>query len=325
MVMREATRCPTCRRPALMRRRGQGAISVAGLAAAAAEETETMDVAPPPGTGGMLRRWAVRDNVTDAFTEDEDDEDSVLEGWIPQQADAGIAPATSSRPRRPRTQEFEVLIEKEGEELGLDVLQHDWETLLITRIKEGPLRLWNQRHPQHGIRHGDRIVEVNGQRGNSELLIATIRSEWSLRMVIRRLVEFGVSVQRPNGHRLGLDVMQQLRSLRVLQVREGPFRRWNAGVTFDFQVQPTDYIVEVNGVHGNSASLLQEIQDSESPQLQLVLVRRRAAELSAPRPEPEVPPVSRGLPPQRGCGHRTQPAMRGSEASCTCGGSGRLL
>merc|ERR1712113_956826 len=56
---------------------------------------------------------------------------------------------------------------------------------------------------------------------------------------------------------------------------EGPLQRWNSSnATFDLQVQPTDYIVEANGVRGTSVQLLEEIQGS-STQLDLVLKRNQ--------------------------------------------------
>lgn len=176
---------------------------------------------------------------------------------------------------RSRTRDFEVKVDKDGEELGLDVLHEDNETLLISRIKDGPLQSWNASHPDFAVQQGDRIVEVNGKRGSSELLIDTIRGERALQLTVRRLLEFIVVVQRPStgNTRLGLDVMQFDRSLRIEQVGDGPFRCWNDRAGLDRQVRASDFIVEVNGVRGTSTELLQAIHNDACLQLHLLLCR----------------------------------------------------
>lgn len=176
---------------------------------------------------------------------------------------------------RNRTRDFEVKVDKDGEELGLDVLHEDNETLLISRIKDGPLQSWNASHPDFCVQQGDRIVEVNGKRGSSELLIDTIRGERALQLTVRRLLEFIVVVQRPStgNTRLGLDVMQFDRYLRIEQVGDGPFRCWNDRAGLDRQVRASDFIIEVNGVRGTSTELLQAIHNDACLQLQLLLCR----------------------------------------------------
>lgn len=97
-------------------------------------------------------------------------------------------------------------------------------------------------------------------------------------MLIRRLLQFNVAIHRQQGMRLGLEVAQERRHLRILAIGEGPFQTWNAGVAFDLQVQSTDCIVEANGVRGTSAQLLEQMQGG-GPLLDLVLVRSQV-----PRP-----------------------------------------
>jgi len=304
LAMGESTRCPTCRRPALARKQGQGGTALSSLAPV---EAESEDSAASFATGGRrlqrararaarlalsradaLPSWAARVGLEESEDWDYDVETGVASRRIRRFHARSRRPLRSVSPRQGRTWEFEVTVVKNGEELGLDVLQQDWQTLLISRVKDGPLMEWNLSHPERSVCQGDRIIEVNGQRGNSEELIAAIRGGRSLHLMVRRLLEFCVTVWRPvggAGSRLGLEVAQQARCLRILQVTDGLLRRWNAGVAFDLRVQAGDSVIEVDGIRGTSAELLWAIQRNEQEQLQLVVVRGRPPDLPPEQPQ----------------------------------------
>jgi len=214
-------------------------------------------------------------------------EDAVLE----QTPSAASPRALSMTPRAPaptpqpvKAREFPVTIIKESEELGLDVLQHDGATLLITKIREGLVATFNKGQPEDGIvQAGDRITEVNGYRGNSEELIRTIRSSQTICMTIRRLVEFTVTVSVSKlSRRLGINVMQGGCSLTVLGLTDGPFSQWNSCVNQDLKVQPGDLVVEVNGVRGTAETLRQAIEQGRD-KLRMSFVVERGRLASVPR------------------------------------------
>jgi len=276
LAMREATRCPTCRRPALARKQGPDGTSLAALASS--HSSSAGGGSGGTGHGGRTNGGprshsrAARPRL------------NALRGggtanpWHPElyTSTTVSSSALGLVPRgRNRTRDFEVKVDKDGEELGLDVLHEDNETLLVSRVRDGPLQSWNASHSDCCVQQGDRIVEVNGKRGSSELLIDTIRGERALQLKVRRLLEFIVVVQRPiNGNtRLGLHVMQFGRYLRIEQVADGPFRCYNDRVGLDRQVRASDFIVEVNGVRGTSAELLQAIHNDTCLRLQLLLSR----------------------------------------------------
>jgi len=195
-----------------------------------------------------------------------------------------MTPTAHVPPAQPvvKAREFQVTIMKESEELGLDVLQHDSATLLITRIREGLVATFNRGQPDDGIvQAGDRITEVNGSRGNSEELISTIRSSQTICMTIRRLVEFTVTVSKLT-RRLGINVMQGGCSLTVLGLTEGPFLQWNSCVNQDLKVQPGDLVVEVDGVRGTAETLLQAIEQGHD-KLRMSFVVERGRLTSVPR------------------------------------------
>merc|ERR1712146_469145 len=53
-----------------------------------------------------------------------------------------------------------------GGKLGIDVDHEDNKTLLVESISGGLVGDWNTAHPELQVRVGDRIVEVNGLKGD---------------------------------------------------------------------------------------------------------------------------------------------------------------
>mmetsp|Transcript_20503 Transcript_20503/g.56908 ORF Transcript_20503/g.56908 Transcript_20503/m.56908 type:complete len:718 (-) Transcript_20503:154-2307(-) len=272
-TMREETRCPTCRRPALSRKLAEGGTAVASLIQGRSRESSE----PRRRSRSLSIRRGRRvseDDLVDAeirlaaeaitaFLEARGE----LPLWVPSMLQSSS-----------QAYDFEVVIEKGANELGVDVVKHDAETLLISRITAGPVMVWNCANPQLCVRNGDRIVAVNDQRGDSELLIELIRTQNRLKLSLRRLLQIRVTVRRNESGRLGINIAQHRRSLRILHISPGPFHLWNARVPLDLHVQTSDHIVEVNGVRGTATELLQAIEQSGN-ELSLVLVRSRAPEL----------------------------------------------
>jgi len=59
-----------------------------------------------------------------------------------------------------------------GEAFGMKFDCSDGETIGVTKVKPGHfMSSWNDNHPDFEIRRGDRIVEVNGVRGNAKRLM----------------------------------------------------------------------------------------------------------------------------------------------------------
>lgn len=107
---------------------------------------------------------------------------------------AGSSTVSLSRPHRTRhcgisIKEFIIhLLPSKRKRLGVGATHADnGRTLLLTRIDEqGLVADWNTRHPASGVSLGDSIVEVNGKRGNVEVLAAELRSHQLLKIVLRR-------------------------------------------------------------------------------------------------------------------------------------------
>lgn len=189
----------------------------------------------------------------------------------------------------PEFREFEVHIIKESDELGLDVAQEDDDSLLVKKLRDGPVSVWNLTHQGQEIQPGDRIYRVNGTTGTCDTLVSTIRGSKSLVMGIRRTCLLRVSIQKTADGRLGVDISQHSKCLRVLRIRSGPFSKWNQQNPFDQQVWASDEIVEVNGIHGTSADLLEAIKKSGD---QINFVIKRPSRTDA---------FSQGLASKRSC------------------------
>merc|ERR1711904_490994 len=71
--------------------------------------------------------------------------------------------------------------------LGLDVLHSaKGEALPISRVDGGPAEKWNIEHPDQRIEAEDRIVEVNGIRGDVSLLLKACTDGRVLKLSLMR-------------------------------------------------------------------------------------------------------------------------------------------
>lgn len=182
--------------------------------------------------------------------------------------------------------EFEVSLLR-GLGLGIDVNQRDRQTLLVTRVAcEGSVAKHNKRSRSHWaslpfsfdrsprktgeggvpdeIMPGDRIVEVNGIRGDVRNMISRIKGDDHLRLTLRRLEEITVSVARPPE---SLDLKLQSAicaddadavSLEVLSMH-------GILIMSPVDMQVEDRIVALNGVRGDATRLRWELQDARLP------------------------------------------------------------
>lgn len=198
-------------------------------------------------------------------------------------------------PRDEENREWEVRVTKDGDEVGIDVLQHEKDSLRVTNIKAGPILLWNQQNPDQALRPGDRIVSVNGERGDSEQLIGAVRAAQELCLGMRRILWLRVELWKDEGP-LGIDVSSHSRSLKILKIRPGPFTTWNSKASTDHRVCENDQIVEVNGVTGEADDLLQAIRVSGNQINLLLSVSGRSQSHGAHRshgiPRPMPPPAN---------------------------------
>eukprot|EP00927_Polykrikos_kofoidii_P013367 TRINITY_DN15824_c0_g2_i1.p1 TRINITY_DN15824_c0_g2~~TRINITY_DN15824_c0_g2_i1.p1 ORF type:complete len:265 (+),score=55.22 TRINITY_DN15824_c0_g2_i1:86-880(+) len=90
-----------------------------------------------------------------------------------------------------RPREFRVHLVKgptgDSAKLGLDISQSALQSLHVKRVKKGLTTEWNKKFPSLSVQVGDRIIEINGSRGNSAKLLSIVKSESELEMVVCRI------------------------------------------------------------------------------------------------------------------------------------------
>jgi len=83
--------------------------------------------------------------------------------------------------------EFTIVLKKTaGSKLGVDVDHQDGMTLLIDAVTGGLMEAWNVANPDKQVKAGDRIMEVNGCRGEVCQLVDECKKTQELVMKVRR-------------------------------------------------------------------------------------------------------------------------------------------
>lgn len=161
-----------------------------------------------------------------------------------------------------QTATWVVRIEKErdDEPLGIEVAIDMCNNMSLSRRPEedGPVRTFCEDYPDMALMPGDRITEVNGQRGEAGTLLAIMQRTRCLAMRIRRNVKFVVVIRRvhPSGN-LGLNCRADGKNLVVDHVREGgDIAEANRCALAGSQIFPGNVIERVNGVPGDPSDLL---------------------------------------------------------------------
>mmetsp|Transcript_60777 Transcript_60777/g.170323 ORF Transcript_60777/g.170323 Transcript_60777/m.170323 type:complete len:145 (+) Transcript_60777:172-606(+) len=89
------------------------------------------------------------------------------------------------------TSEFTIMLKKtEGcNLLGIDVDLGDGVSLVVDDVKEGTgmVQAWNKANPKKAVAKDDRIVAVNGVRGDSVRLAEACKNDAVLEMVVSRI------------------------------------------------------------------------------------------------------------------------------------------
>jgi len=102
-------------------------------------------------------------------------------------ADTFKTPLQSPKNYQDTTREFTVEVVKTPEsKLGVDVDHQDGLTLFVDQVTDGIIRAWNQQNPEQQVQHGDRIIEINGLRGDVHKLIDECKKSQTLVMKVRK-------------------------------------------------------------------------------------------------------------------------------------------
>lgn len=151
--------------------------------------------------------------------------------------------------------ELVIMLEREiHAHMGLQLDSMDGFSAFVDDIHPGAIHAWNCYHPPHmNLQVHDRIVGVNGIRGDPSRLLQEMKTSTQWVLTIQRPTLMHIVV----GASLGLDLKYspQGRSLLIAEVHDGTIKQWNESAQF-FKVEKNDRIVEVNGFSGPATALL---------------------------------------------------------------------
>lgn len=145
-----------------------------------------------------------------------------------------------------------------SEDLGLDVDDGGGSNLLVLRVHHGVFQEWNEAQPENSIRHGDRIISVNGVKGSATALLHKLCADEILILSMERPAEYVLRVERSSVRdKFGVDVaISGGRSLVVRQVLGGLL---GGGDGDKPALQVGDRILAVNDVAGDANVMLKEL------------------------------------------------------------------
>mmetsp|Transcript_83039 Transcript_83039/g.230625 ORF Transcript_83039/g.230625 Transcript_83039/m.230625 type:complete len:198 (-) Transcript_83039:158-751(-) len=177
----------------------------------------------------------------------------------------GPPTCVSSLDPDPELKGFSAIVDRaDAGTAGLEVDITDAFSLVVVSVKDGAVQAFNKATPEKAIQTMDRIVEVNGARGDARDLLARFRSDATWKLLIQRPKEVKVRVKKKSAaQKTGMELKYADNSISLLiaELREGPIKDWNKDNPM-LQVSPNDRIVEMNGTRGPAKALLQASEGS---------------------------------------------------------------
>jgi len=172
-----------------------------------------------------------------------------------------------------RYEEFEVEVQRQKHGLGLDVDKVDGKTMLVTKVKDGPIKDWNDLRKGVGVKLGDRIVSINGVRDDVEVMLQELAKNQKFILQIVRVTELRIEIAKTE--KLGIDVDHASGSyLLITRIKEGPVSAYNENMPHDLRLYPGDRIMEVNKVVGDGGNVLVMLERIRTDGVLNFLVRR---------------------------------------------------
>mmetsp|Transcript_29775 Transcript_29775/g.68564 ORF Transcript_29775/g.68564 Transcript_29775/m.68564 type:complete len:299 (+) Transcript_29775:64-960(+) len=188
-------------------------------------------------------------------------------------------------PEKPKVLEEKGMMEPKDEDIfWIDVQKGDAgvglevETaagmLLCAKLREGPITAWNQAHgPEHRVRTGCRILEVNGTRGEPVSMIQAMKQASALRIQLRHPKCFTIRLTKQDGKGFGICIVggstQKMSALKVSQFGPGVVNDWNREHT-EKEVKIGDRIVAVNGIVHEPPRMLAALKDCDEVSLDIM-------------------------------------------------------
>lgn len=202
-----------------------------------------------------------------------------------QPAAAKVEPETAApagppgkQASRYRDQEvFEVAIDVDGKKLGIDVNYHDGQTLLITKVNNGPVMDYNREHMDQPCLVGDRFIKINGQEGEVKRILEAVKSEPVLKGQVRRALEKVIHIVKHDDMDLGIETVEYdlLTVALADDPPEGSLLAEHNALDEDSAMKKDDYILSVNGVSGDPAQIAAALKEGDSFEITFRRIERK--------------------------------------------------
>eukprot|EP00931_Biecheleriopsis_adriatica_P101317 TRINITY_DN76483_c0_g1_i1.p1 TRINITY_DN76483_c0_g1~~TRINITY_DN76483_c0_g1_i1.p1 ORF type:complete len:257 (-),score=46.80 TRINITY_DN76483_c0_g1_i1:4-774(-) len=152
---------------------------------------------------------------------------------------------------------------------GFNFHSCDGQTLIVTEITPGSIMdQWNNTCPSNWVVNlFDRLVQINGQFGYSQELVAKLKGAGHFHLVFKRPRELEMTVSK-NGKALGLLLSPTSGAgLFVQDIQAGAAR--DAGLN----VKASDHIVAVNGRTGSAMEMMEAIKENDTLSMKVLSYR----------------------------------------------------
>lgn len=164
------------------------------------------------------------------------------------------------------SRDFSTSIDKGERKLGIDINYHDNVTLLVTKINEGPVMDHNATHKSEQLLPGDRIIELNGIKGNTQQMLASCKGATELKVTVTSGIEHTTYCTPGKGEWLGISAepCDQV-CLVVTNVEEGSYTHTKGMKEGpELALHADDRIVGINDVKLDAAALMKELSSASS-------------------------------------------------------------
>ncbi|CAE8584286.1 unnamed protein product [Polarella glacialis] len=154
--------------------------------------------------------------------------------------------------------------------------------VVVSVLPEGHVDIWNRGHPTNcRVKAMDRLVAVNGQTGNTHMLIQRLKG--TLKPILveltfehPRLIQIEIPCRSP-GQILGLALKGKgdSQSLIISNVLGGVVHQYNETVDPESRVKRSDRVVAVNGQEASPSELIKLLRGSEEKDIAVTLMTWR--------------------------------------------------
>eukprot|EP00811_Abedinium_folium_P036688 NODE_9374_length_1428_cov_6.269792.p1 GENE.NODE_9374_length_1428_cov_6.269792~~NODE_9374_length_1428_cov_6.269792.p1 ORF type:complete len:281 (-),score=43.11 NODE_9374_length_1428_cov_6.269792:429-1271(-) len=155
------------------------------------------------------------------------------------------------------------VVKAPGMHIGLTIDLLDNCAALVIGVQHGAVQTWNAAcSSEDVVRCGDRIVEVNGDFGDSQVLVGRLQADDVVDMWLLRPTEICMELPMTRESSLGLSVhfAPEGTMVRVVKVTKGPIKSWNEQ-HLNKQICTNDRLIEVNSVRGQADELLRLLEE----------------------------------------------------------------